>query len=162
VQRGVEQMLPAAFSSFSKAFRYANEGMTTRRGDPVVDDVTTGDIIGQMLGFAPTAYTMNQERNQVLKRIDTSIGKERTALMKSVYMTLRKGDSEERAAALKKIAEFNRRNPRNPIEGVDLMRSMKQHQQTTEDMYNGIMINPANRAALMQNARDWDQGWNMF
>jgi len=162
VQRGVEQMLPAAFSSFSKAFRYANEGMTTRRGDPVVDDVTTGNIIGQMLGFAPTAYTMNQERNQVLKRIDTSIGKERTALMKSVYMTLRKGDSEERAAALKKIAEFNRRNPRNPIEGVDLMRSMKQHQQTTEDMYNGIMINPANRAALMQNARDWDQGWNMF
>jgi len=162
VQRGVEQMLPAAFSSFSKALRYANEGMTTRRGDPVVDDVTTGDIIGQMLGFAPTAYTMNQERNQVLKRIDTSIGKERTKLMKSVYMALRKGDSEERAAALKKIAEFNRRNPRNPIEGVDLMRSMKQHQQTTEDMYNGIMINPANRAALMQNARDWDQGWNMF
>lgn len=162
VQRGVEQMLPAAFSSFSKAFRYANEGMTTRRGDPVVDDVTTGDIIGQMLGFAPTAYTMNQERNQVIKRIDTSIGKERTKLMKSVYMALRKGDNEERAAAIKKIAEFNRRNPNNPIEGADLMRSMKQHQQTTEDMYNGILINPANRAALMQNARDWDQGWNMF
>lgn len=162
VQRGVEQMLPAAFSSFSKAFRYANEGMTTRRGDPVVDDVTTGDIIGQMLGFAPTAYTMNQERNQVIKRIDTSIGKERTKLMKSVYMALRKGDNEERAAAIKKIAEFNRRNPGNPIEGADLMRSMKQHQQTTQDMYNGILINPANRAALMQNARDWDQGWNMF
>jgi len=136
--------------------------MTTRRGDPVVDDVTTGNIIGQMLGFAPTSYTMNQERNQVIKRIDTAIGKERTKLMKSVYLSMRKGDAQERIAAMRKIAEFNRRNPNNPIEPEDLKRSLKQHQQTTADMYNGIMINPANRAALMQNARDWDQGWQMF
>ena len=162
IERGIEQMLPAAFSSFAKAVRYANEGMTTRRGDPVVDDVTTGNIIGQTLGFAPTSYTMNQERNQVLKRIDTAVGKERTKLMKSVYMSMRKGDSEARAAALKKIAEFNQRNPNNQIQPEDLMRSLKQHQQTTEDMYNGITINPANRAALMQNARDWDQGWQLF
>jgi hypothetical protein len=162
IQRGVEQMLPAAFSSVSKAVRYANEGMTTRRGDPVVDDVTTGNIIGQLLGFAPASYTFNQERNQVIKRIDTAIGKERTKLMKSVYMSMRKGDAEERANAMQKIAEFNRRHPDNPIEPEDLQRSLKQHQKTTDEMFNGITINPANRAALLQNARDWDQGWQLF
>ena len=67
-QRGLERMLPAAFRNLAKGYRYMSEdGIYTRRGDPILDDVSASGLFFQFLGFPPAEYTRVQEQNQVKK-----------------------------------------------------------------------------------------------
>ena len=93
-ERGVEAMLPAAFRNAYKGIvRYPrDEGILTRRGDVIHDDITTGGAIAQVLGFAPTEYTLKQEQNQQVKRIERNINQRRTKLLRKYYVAYRFGD----------------------------------------------------------------------
>jgi hypothetical protein len=57
-QRAIEAMAPATIRNALKAYRYGTEGAKTRRGDPIVDDITGGMLLGQAMGFAPTEYNV--------------------------------------------------------------------------------------------------------
>ena len=45
----VESMIPAAFRNASKAERFAREGATTRRGDPITEDINPYNVVMQGL-----------------------------------------------------------------------------------------------------------------
>lgn len=69
VLRGIEDLLPGAVRNATQALiRYPLEGgIRTRRGDPIYDDITTGDMLTKLLGFPPTEYTRRAEETSAAK-----------------------------------------------------------------------------------------------
>lgn len=159
LQRGVENMLPAAFRNASKTlFRYSEEGIRTRRGDPILDDLSMGELAAQFVGFAPAEYTLTQERNQVLKRIEKSVNNQSTKLLRQYYIAQRTGDREAVIDAMEEIRKFNKKHPNAAI-GIDtIKRSMAQHMRTSATMYNGVTLSPKLRAELQALGDAYDRG----
>ena len=163
MQRGVESLLPGGVSNVYKTvFRYSDEGILTRRKDPIMDDLSMGQLAAQAIGFAPAEYTRTQEMNQQTKRIERSVNNMRTKLLRQYYVASRTGDYDGRRALMEKIFKFNKRHPTARI-GIDsIHKSMRQHMETSATMYNGISISPNMRQALEESRSEWDQGWQLF
>ena len=159
-ERGFENALPPSLANALKASfgRYRqDDAILTRRGDPIVDDITQGELIGQMLGFAPTRYTFEQERNQVLKNIDRKIVTKRTKLVRKLYIALRRGDTEGRRNAIKLIKQFNKRYGRTDarIDMDFVRRSISQHRKSSAKMHNGVTISSTNRRYIQELSDGW-------
>ena len=159
LQRGVETMLPSAFRNIAKTYRYGSEGaIKSRRGDVIYDDIATGELFGQLLGFAPAAYTLEQEKNMSSKRIERSVGKKRTQTLREMYVALRMGDRDGFKDSLDKIRKFNSRHPRYAIIPKTVAKSMQTHGRTSATMMSGIAISPKMRSTIRQHRDEyWGQ-----
>ena len=143
-ERGAEQLVPAAFSNAYKGLvRYQrDDGIYTRRHDPMYDDITGGELAGQFFGFAPSNCIRQQEENQRLRGISNSITDARTKLTRKYYYAFRTNDSEELTKTQRAIDKFNRKYPAAAISAKTIKASIKQHEKTTARMYNGITLSP--------------------
>jgi hypothetical protein len=162
VERGIENLLPPAVANAYKATfgRYARDGGAfTRRADPIYDDITTGELVGQVFGFAPSNYTFEQERNAATKRMDRNISERRTKALRKMYMAYRVGDYEDYQDAMKEIMKFNRRyaGSKVVITPDTLKKSMDRHQSTSATMHNGITLTPNLRSLLIEHRNEWGQ-----
>ena len=158
MQRGIESMTPTAVRNGLKALRYGDEGIRTRRNDPILDDITNGQLMGQWLGFAPSEYTRRQEEAQGMKRIAIESAKERSQLLKKYYMAISYGDNAEQNEIIADIEKYNSKIqenfPRAVITPDSIKRSVKAHLRQTITMHNGVAINPMFRHDLLQYAED--------
>jgi hypothetical protein len=158
MQRGIEAMVPGAVRNGLKAIRYTEEGALTRRKDPILDDITNGQLVAQVIGFAPADYARRQEENQGLKRIENTLRTNRGKLLKQYYLAIRMGDYEGAAELQRDIMKFNQRVgvkfPRATITTDSIRRSMRSHMNTSATMHNGIAISPMFRTALQQHLDD--------
>ena len=162
--RGVETMSPSAVRNAFKTYRYWDEGAAkTRRGDIIADDITSGELLFQFFGFAPTKVTFEQERNMSTKNIDRATNERRTNILRQLYISYNTGDSEGYQDALDEMNAFNERHPYFMIDNKAAIKSLLKHYDTTAGMYNGITISPKLRAPL-ENHRDdyWGRNeWNL-
>lgn len=149
-QRGVENLLPVGVANAYKVLgRYQQDGgVYSRRGDPIYDDITGGELAAQFFGFAPAEYTRLQENNQRIKRIDTTLSRRASKLRKQYYLATRQGDFPEAREVMREIAKYNRAHPNFAITQESIDRSMKQHMKTSTEMYNGVTLSPAMRRLL--------------
>ena len=160
--RGVENILPAGVANAYKSTfgRYAQEGgIYTRRGDPIYDDMSVGELAAQALGFPPSEYTFRQEQNRSSKGIDIAVNKKRSALTKKLYIAQQQDDPDSEEAARREIEKFNARHPEAEITPEAEERSLKQHRKTTEKMrkYNGISISSTYNDKIDDLRADWGQ-----
>ena len=125
-------------------------------------EIDSGLVAAQFFGFAPAEYTMNQERNQVLKRIDNAVNTERTNLLRKYYIATYYYDYDEMSAIEDEIYEFNVKHQNAWISPDSIKDSMKKHQETTLTMYNGVTFNSNMRETLEDMADEWDQGFVLF
>ena len=133
VVRGIEKVLPSALSNaFVKAPRYATSGVTTMRGDPIVDSISGWNIFAQALGLAPAEYTKQMEINAVNKRIDRKLTEKRTNLLRRYYIESSVGDVDAAMDTLEKMIELGERHPAFGIDGETVKKSREQHQRTSE------------------------------
>jgi hypothetical protein len=152
LERGIEKMLPAAYRNMYKGFpvfgRYAREGILTRRGDEIIaqDDITGGQLLSQIIGFAPTEWTLTNEKNSSAKRMEKAIVKKRTALLKVLYMDLRSGHGVD--DILERIQKFNSKHPYVMIDINTMLRSIRQHTTQSAFMHNGVSLSPSLRFQL--------------
>jgi hypothetical protein len=165
-QRGIENMMPAGIANMYKASpigRYQQEeGIYTRRGDPIYDDMTSGDLLSQFIGFAPSEYTRVQEINQRDKRVEGAVISRRSNLLKKYYIAVRMGDLAGMEEAQEGIAKFNDRHPTARIDRASIKKSLKSHRSTSKKMYNGVTISPLMRFAIQESRLEYDQGFNFF
>jgi len=169
-ERGIESMVPTAFrNAYKGLFRYNREGALTRRGDPIYTDFTFGELAGQVLGFAPASYTLNQEQNMISKGIERNIGERRSDLMRDYYIAARNGDWGKVEDVKDDIIKFNERHASKygnkvAISADSLNRSMRRHMQQSLIMekYNGVSLNPMLRKGLEEQRAQWDNGWELF
>jgi hypothetical protein len=158
MQRGIESMVPGAVRNGLKAIRYTEEGALTRRKDPVLDDITTGQLFSQVIGFAPADYARRQEENQGLKRIENTIRNNRSSLLRKYYIAMRMQDYEEAREIKNEILAFNKRIgsrfPKAVITADSVARSMRSHMKTSATAHNGIALSPMFRTALQEHLED--------
>jgi hypothetical protein len=159
VVRGVEGMVPTSIANVIKGtFRYPSEGgIMTRRGDPIYDDISAGELLAQTFGFAPSEYTFRQEQNAARKGIDIATNKLRSKLHKRYYLATRMGDYSELQDVLEEIVEYNRKHPTYPITPESIKRSAAQHMKTSAEMHNGISISRGMRMELQQHLNEYDE-----
>ena len=157
IQRGVEQVSPAAIRNMLKTYRYIDDdGVLTRRRDPVIEDLNGFNLGAQFFGFAPAEYTQKMAINATQKRKDRKITTDKTSLLRKYYIAMRQGDSKEVNKIMRDILEFNRKNPLVAVTPDTIKRSMSQHMRTTQRMYNGVLFSPKLSDSLMQDASEYD------
>jgi len=163
VERGIESALPAGLTNIlrnSPIGRFQKEdGMRTRRGDVIYDDVTAGDFFAGMIGFPPAGYTFAQEQTNVEQRISGAVTKERSKLMKRYYQARRDGDYPEGAAVFKEMMAFGKEHPTAAINYDSLKRSYNGHQRTTAKMHNGTTISPMMKRVLEEERKNYSMGF---
>ena len=155
-RRGIEKMLPSFASNISKGFRYNEEGVTTLRGDPIVEDIGVMGAAAQLIGLAPASYTQQIERNSVDKRIDRNINSRRSKLLRKYYLAKKNFDFDEARDVEKDMQEFNREHPEVSIDADTKARSLKQHKRTSEKMrkFRGVSISSKREDAVLKARRD--------
>lgn len=157
VSRGIEQMLPAAFGNGLKSLRYASEGATTVRGDPIMEEVSTWNLAGQAFGFAPAEYTRQLEINANEKGKDRATTEARTKLLRKFYTATRLGDSSEAQDVMEDIVKFNSKHPTIAITGSTIKDSMKKHAQTSMMMQKGVVYNKKRYSDVMQSLSEFNE-----
>jgi hypothetical protein len=160
VYRGVESILPAAARNGMKSFRFATEGATTRRGDPITEDINPYNVAMQLAGFAPQGYVQALEFNKNNRRRQEAVNSRRTKLLRRRNMAMREGDTAEVRRIDKKIREFNKGLPKGAEKSIitadTIKRSQAQFGRTTEKMRGGMTYTPFMERSL----QEYDQGFN--
>jgi hypothetical protein len=158
-ERGIEAMLPSAIANMFKAHRYAAEGTTTLRGDPITGDVSAWNVFAQSFGFAPAEYTRQLEINSVEKGADKASQEKKTKLLRQFYVSTRFGDTPKAQEALQDLMALQKKHPGLKISADTILNSMRQHATTSATMYHGIALSKGMRNELLQNAREFDEGY---
>ena len=160
IERGIESALPAGLTNVlrnSPIGRFQkDEGMQTRRGDVIYDDLTAGDFFAGMVGFPPSGYTFAQEQTNIEQRINKKVTKERSKLLKKFYMAMRQGNYPEATQVKRDMAKFGKKHPSARISYESLLRSFKGHQRTTAKMHNGTTLSPLMKRTLEEQRSEYD------
>jgi len=145
-------MVPSFASNVMKSARYSTEGVTTLRGDPIVEDINPLAIAAQAVGLAPASYTQQLERNSVDKRIDRNVNTRRTKLLREYYIAKRTNDFGAMGDINERMQEFNEDNPDFPITPDTIERSLKQHERTSDvtKQFGGVTISPRRRETVLR------------
>jgi hypothetical protein len=156
VYRGIESMAPASIRNGLKSFRFATEGATTRRGDPIIEDINPYNAVMQGLGFAPQAYIQQLEANKNARRREDAIDSLRGKLLRRRNMAIREGDRDELEKVERLIEEYNAGLPQDAdvrkkrITGETKQRSLRTFGNTTGNMRGGVTTTDFSRSVLDQ------------
>lgn len=155
VYRGIEKMAPKVLRDLLKSGRYASEGAQTLKGDPLVEDLTAGELLGQALGFTPARLgerydennaTMNREKRIEDRRKDITgrLAQSRIDAAKAQQA----GDADTYAKAQARFEEalaqarrFNEKNPAAGITGKTVGRSIQSRVRARAMAQHGIFPN---------------------
>jgi len=116
-QKMLERMLPAVARNLVIANKYADEGMKTGRGVELVgkDDVKTGEIIGQAIGFRPDILAATQGPAFKYSGIEQRILNQRGLILNRLDFEKRKGtdagDDKFDDIIENEVAKFNKKYP---------------------------------------------------
>jgi hypothetical protein len=160
VRRGIESLAPAAIRNGLKSIRFATEGATTRRGDPITEDINPYNIAMQFAGFAPQGYIQALEFNKNNRRRQEAINSRRGKLLRRRNIALREGDIDEVRRIDQQIQKFNEGLPegaeKSRITADTKKRSQASFGRTTEKMRGGMTYTPFMERSL----QEYDQGFN--
>ena len=152
VYEGIEAMSPAFIRNPMKAGRFATEGVLTARGDPIIEDVTTMEVVFQALGFAPQRLTSQYKINQQIKDIEQDILQRRQSLLNQYTKAVREKDRAKQKDVMDEIREFNKLNPGKamPITSDTIKRSLAKRESISRETEKGIFITKGLRPVTEQ------------
>lgn len=144
IARGIEVMAPKGIKDLMQAWRYMNEGVLNRRGDPVLerDQLTPVDWLIEASGFTPAKIAETYERMGTLKDAERRVMDERRELVNRFALAVMTGDSDARKAAVEAIRAWNRKPYARavPITGDSLSQSMKTRARNAAKREDGVLI----------------------
>lgn len=154
--RATEQALPSAFGNMLRTARFYSDGITTMRGDPIVEEVGPLHLAGQFFGFQPADYAQQLAINNSQRRIDNAINQRISRLLARRYRAIRFRDQAEYQDIMEEIAEYNRRaEPDQRITREMMENSLRSHRATTDRTYQGISYSQRNERMLREMATDY-------
>ncbi|MGP9790711.1 PLxRFG domain-containing protein [Roseinatronobacter sp. NSM] len=139
-QRGFETSMPKALRDASRAIRYASEGVTTFRGDSIIEDISPAEALTQAIGFTPARVSERYQTNRFMKNEEMRVRGRRSRLMADAYQEVKAGgplsDRTRRA-----IQEFNAEYPGYPITSQTLRQSFRARVRGEIETVDGVRIN---------------------
>jgi len=151
VYEGIEAMSPAFLRNPMKAGRFATEGALTARGDPIIEDISTMEIVGQALGFSPQRLSSQYKINQQIKDMEQKILDRRQSLLNQYTKAVREKDRATQKEVMDEIREFNKLNPGKamPITSDTIKRSLAKRESLSRETEKGIFVTKKLRPLLV-------------
>jgi hypothetical protein len=149
-----EKLAPAVFRNLILANKLANEGIKDSKGNVVFnpDEISTGRILAQMVGFRPAVVARMSETNFKLTGVEQSTIFERDRLLLASKIAIRKGTPEGDAQFQKlietKIDAFNQKHPDYEIDvdSDEFEESIEKDLESRAEAYLGFKITEKNAA----------------
>lgn len=109
--KGTEKMLPKMLADPLKATRYATEGMTSRKGETLLqpESFSASDIAQRALGFSSEKETSHYEAQNAYYNAKEAITTKRTGLMDAYFKARKSGEGID--TVMEKVQEFNEKHP---------------------------------------------------
>lgn len=144
VARGLEVAAPKFIRDPMKAFRYANEGLQSIRGDELLPSEQIGihGAVAQAMGISPAVVSETWERAGALKNAEQRVMDERQRIVNAWAMAAIAGDKEGVAEAIERVKAFNKKPVHSaiPITSDTLKRSIKTRQRNAAKREDGVVI----------------------
>lgn len=125
VMKGLEKVIPVkAVKDALRTYRYADEGMTDKRGNVILapEKFDTWDLALRGMGFTPTKEAEYYAANAAVQTAKTAATDVRNRLLREYSEAKLKGEPTEAVDA--KIVEFNDRHPEKGIK-IDFSTKLK-------------------------------------
>jgi hypothetical protein len=144
-RRALESMTPAPIRNGLQMLRYADEGVRSLRGDPLMEDVSTWNLFGQGLGFSPAELGRKYDANRALKDLEQRTLDRRERLINRWWLARSHGDNEGVQEAMVEIGRFNGstiigQNARARITPATLLASMQARRNYSRRAEGGIIV----------------------
>lgn len=154
-QKGTEKILPAGFRNFVIAHKYATEGAKDVKGAQVMskDAFTTGELIGQAIGFRSDLLANAQYVNFTVQGLEQKITNERTKLLNNLDRDFAKGKFTEFTDVLKDISKFNQKFPSYEITEENITSSLEKRVERRASSLKGVVLTEKNVPVIMQSIR---------
>ena len=149
-QKMQEKLAPAAIRNLLVANKYADEGMKTGRGVELVkkDDVKTGELIGQAVGFRPDILAATQGPAFKFSGIDQKINNQRNLLLNKMDFELRKdtdeGDRRYSKIREKEVSKFNAKYPSYELTDDAIDNSLLKKAEQRGETRAGVLLTEKN------------------
>ena len=144
LDRALEKLLPVAARNIAKSIRYYEEGVLTKDGKEIVDDINAYENIMQAFGFTPTKISEASARAGARKEIVDKVIQRRQALFEKAYAEWSTGDQEGYMEALRDISKWNKTKTAAEFDATinwdELEQSFRRRSQAAEDALDGISI----------------------
>ena len=150
IYRGIETMMPKAIKDPMKAIRYSTEGATNKRGDVIVEDIDTLDIIRQALGFVPAKIAEQYDINNAGYNLQQTIIRKRQALMDAWWKAEEAGQEAKLDSLEKDIEAYNDKYPEQEITPKTLRRSARTREDNAENATGGMRYNRKLRDRILE------------
>jgi hypothetical protein len=153
-QKMLDRMLPAVARNLVIANRYADEGMKTGRGVELVgkDDVRTGELIGQAIGFRPDILASTQGPAFKLSGIEQKINNQRNLLLNKLDFQRRKdtdeGDAKFDDIIDNEVAKFNDKHPSYRLNRDTINESLKKRAEQRATSRAGVNVTKQNKPII--------------
>jgi len=147
-QKGIEKMSPALIRNFIMAHKYATEGARDTKGSDLIlqGGFTTGELLGQSIGFRPDILSHPQQVAFKLNSARQRVEIERTKLMNNAtrefFNGQRTGNFDGYVKQLDKIEKFNTKYPEFGIDDDQLSNSIdkREEQMATTQEWSGMPV----------------------
>jgi hypothetical protein len=124
-ERAAEAISPSILRNLLMTARYVREeGVRTRTGDMIDEDLSYSDLFARSLGFTPEDVMVKQKTLIKRKAMEQDIDLERQRLLGKLFMEILFRDSDGRRETMEMIREYNKRSPK-PIDDKTIMQSME-------------------------------------
>jgi len=143
-ERAVESLMPSFVKNGMKGVRYASEGALNSKGVPIVDDISSYNVMMQIFGFTPADLSEAYARAGAMKEAEKSITDRRGALLDALYLAKTNGDYEGVVDINEKITTFNAKHPEQGlrIDESTKKRSEAARNNAMKDSVDGVHLNP--------------------
>ena len=138
--RALEAVAPGFVKQPLIAMRYADKGVTTMRGDKLVESVTPFELFIQSLGFRPADIAEIQYYNITKKGQEQEILKERQNLLNLYGLAFMSNDGKAFEKSLEKIFKYNDKHPTTAIPLSSLNRSVMQRLEKSTQAEHGLIV----------------------
>ena len=152
LQRGVEAMLPTFIKNGMKGVRYMEEGVLNLKGEPVIEDISTYNMLMQVVGFSPANLSNVYEEISMKKGFQRDMERRRTQLLNKYDMAQRAGDYDLLMEVQEDIATFNQRriDPKDRITPDTLRKSIRAREAAEKNTINGVRFSKSFMAEVDQ------------
>jgi len=138
--RGLETLMPAFIKNPMVAARYANEGVNTLRGDPLMEEVSPFYLLMQSLGIRSSELSERQFYNITVKSQEQAILSKRQNLLNLYAISFMSNDDESLDTAMEKIDKFNSNYPDVGIPLKSLNNSIKERMTKSDQTEHGLFV----------------------
>jgi hypothetical protein len=144
----MEKILPAFLRGPALSYRYAQEGVLTKGGDVLMNELGPFELVMQSLNVRPAKLAEIQYYNITIKGQEQAVQKERQNLLNLYALAFMANDADTLDTVYDKIDEFNDKHPSLDIPSKSLSSTIKEHMKKSAETEHGLHIDKKLRGVL--------------